>query len=100
MAAQQTVGSNASSRKRPYKEEEDAETAEDVFNSKFSFHLSRMHYMLPHWLCKTCISDFYADKSRVTYEGKRSRMCYEMCEKCTRFNMKMSQLYGKYFSAK
>ena len=100
MAGYHSVASDASSRKRAYKEDEDVETTDDIFSSKYSYHLSRMHYHLPYSMCKPCITAFYADKSRITYEGKRSRVNFELCESCTRGNMKLSQVYGKYFASK
>ena len=100
MAGYQSAACDACSRRRAYKEDEDVETTDDIFSSRFSYHLSRMHYNLPYSMCKTCISAFFADKTRITYEGKRSRVAFELCESCTRGNMKLSQIYGKYFTSK
>ncbi|KAH7716219.1 hypothetical protein AAVH_16344 [Aphelenchoides avenae] len=65
MAGYQSVVSDASSRKRAYKEDEDVETTDDIFSAKFSYHLSRMHYHLPYSMCKKCITDFFADSKAV-----------------------------------
>ncbi|KAH7721118.1 hypothetical protein AAVH_11354 [Aphelenchoides avenae] len=100
MTGYQSVVSDASSRKRAYKEDEDVETTDDIFSAKFSYHLSRMHYHLPYSMCKKCITDFFADKARITYNGRSARVTFELCESCTRGNMKLSQVYGKYFTSK
>ena len=100
MSSQQKVVSNASAPKRPYPEAEDVEQVDDIFQPKYAYHVARMRSMIPVMGCYVCISNFYANKERIKFIGRRSRMEVEFCENCTRGNIKMSQVYSKYFARK